>query len=266
MAGDGVKLFLSCVSGEFGVYRDALRQALTRPNVEVKIQEDFKALGGDTLKMLEEYVGKCEAVVHFVGEMAGSTPAGTSVDDLLARRPEFEARLAAKGLGRDALRISPTRNGRRGSRLASTRISYRRAGGRGRPRSEVCADGRFARVAGAAPQEAAGDQSLPGPCVHQRRQSRRAGFWSAVIDALVKAAKAASPRQPRNLPLGSFGDLFKGRTKPLKELHAALLDASGVAVVGLGGVGKTRLAIEYAWRNGEDYSALCSSAPRAPPR
>ena len=77
-----------------------------------------------------------------------------------------------------------------------------------------------------------------------------------MIDALVKAAKAASPRQPRNLPLGSLGDLFKGRTKPLKELHAALLDASGVAVVGLGGVGKTRLAIEYAWRNGEDYSAL----------
>jgi|SRR5271165_3498649 len=46
MADRGVKLFLSCVSGEFGVYRDALRHALTLPNVEVKIQEDFKARGG----------------------------------------------------------------------------------------------------------------------------------------------------------------------------------------------------------------------------
>ncbi len=71
MADRGVKLFLSCVSGEFGVYRDALRHALTRPNVEVKIQEDFKALGGDTLRMLEEYIAQCEAVVHFAGEMAG---------------------------------------------------------------------------------------------------------------------------------------------------------------------------------------------------
>jgi hypothetical protein len=49
-AGDGIKLFLSCVSDEFGDYRDALRRALTRPNVEVKIQEDFKAQSGDTLR------------------------------------------------------------------------------------------------------------------------------------------------------------------------------------------------------------------------
>ena len=83
MANPSVKLFLSCVSDEFGDYRDALRRALTRPNVEVKIQEDFKALGGDTLRMLEDYIAQCEAVVHFVGEMAGSTPAASSVDDLL---------------------------------------------------------------------------------------------------------------------------------------------------------------------------------------
>ena len=52
-----VQLFLSCVSDEFGVYRDALRSALTRPNVEVKIQEDFKGLGGDTLMKLEGIEG-----------------------------------------------------------------------------------------------------------------------------------------------------------------------------------------------------------------
>ena len=52
-----VQLFLSCVSDEFGAYRDELApKALTRPNVEVKIQEDFKALGGDTLSMLEVYI------------------------------------------------------------------------------------------------------------------------------------------------------------------------------------------------------------------
>jgi len=104
MPNPSVKLLLSCVSDEFATYRDPLRRALTRPNVEVKIQEDFKALGGDTLNMLEEYVAQCEAVVHFVGDMAGSTPAASSVDDLLRRRPELEARLAEKGLGRDALK------------------------------------------------------------------------------------------------------------------------------------------------------------------
>src|SRR5208337_5249610 len=87
MAAESVRLFLSCVSDEFGVYRDALRKELTRPNVEVKIQEDFKALGGDTLEMLEDYIEQCEAVVHFLGDMTGSAPPASSVEDLLQRRP-----------------------------------------------------------------------------------------------------------------------------------------------------------------------------------
>ncbi len=83
---------------------------------------------------------------------------------------------------------------------------------------------------------------------------------SAVIDALVKAA-AAPARQPRNLPFASLGPLFMGRDKALDDLHAALAAGKGAAVVGralhgLGGVGKTRLAIEYALRHEADYSAL----------
>ena len=103
MADQSVKLFLSCVSDEFGAYRDALRHALTRPNVEIKIQEDFKALGGDTLVMLEDYIESCDVVVHFIGDMAGSVPKATSVDDLLKRRRELATRLADKGMRREAL-------------------------------------------------------------------------------------------------------------------------------------------------------------------
>jgi hypothetical protein len=91
-----VKLFLSCVSDEFGGDRDALRRALTRSNVEIKIQEDFQNLGGDTLRMLQEYIEGCDVVVHFAGDMTGSAPASSSVDDLLRRRPEVAARLAEK--------------------------------------------------------------------------------------------------------------------------------------------------------------------------
>jgi hypothetical protein len=98
-----VKLFLSCVSDEFGDYRDELRRALTRPNVEIKIQEDFQNRGVDTLAMLEDYIQGCDAVVHFAGDMAGSAPASSSVDDLLRRRPELGARLAKQGMDRQAL-------------------------------------------------------------------------------------------------------------------------------------------------------------------
>ena len=40
-----VRIFLSTVSDEFRDYRDQLRHDLTRHNVEVKVQEDFKDLG-----------------------------------------------------------------------------------------------------------------------------------------------------------------------------------------------------------------------------
>jgi hypothetical protein len=44
-----VKIFLSTVSDEFRVYRDQLRTDLTRHNVEVKVQEDFKTSGAALL-------------------------------------------------------------------------------------------------------------------------------------------------------------------------------------------------------------------------
>jgi hypothetical protein len=41
-----VRIFLSTVSDEFRDYRDQLRRDLTRHNVEVKVQEEFKDYGG----------------------------------------------------------------------------------------------------------------------------------------------------------------------------------------------------------------------------
>ena len=73
-----------------------------------------------------------------------------------------------------------------------------------------------------------------------------------------------SDHKPRNLPLTSIGSLFKGRERFLLELHKRLgmsdrrtiTGARCVAVHGLGGVGKTRAAVEYAVRYGDEYTAL----------
>jgi tetratricopeptide (TPR) repeat protein len=102
----------------------------------------------------------------------------------------------------------------------------------------------------------------------------RRGITREGIDRLVwgiqgrKADETAGParavlRGParHNLPYLSLGALFKGREEELLHL-AADLDTGGAATIaqnqvlsGLGGIGKTRLAVEYAWRYGSRYQA-----------
>ncbi len=77
--------------------------------------------------------------------------------------------------------------------------------------------------------------------------------------------------KPVNLPDLSLGLLFKGRDAFLENLRRRPGAGKGASAVvarqvvhGLGGVGKTRAAIEYAWRFGDDYTALLFvSAPSA---
>ena len=80
--------FLSTVSDEFRSYRDLLVHDLTRHNVAVKVQEDFKDLGGDTLDKLGTYIADCDAVVHLVGDMCGAASDEAQQCALLARYPE----------------------------------------------------------------------------------------------------------------------------------------------------------------------------------
>jgi hypothetical protein len=88
-----VKIFLSAVSDEFRRYRDLLRHDLTRHNVEVKVQEDFKDLSGETLDKLDVYIAHCDAVVHLVGDMTGAYPRERGLGALLAKYPNLPAKL-----------------------------------------------------------------------------------------------------------------------------------------------------------------------------
>jgi hypothetical protein len=259
MPGPSVKLFLSCVSGEFGDYRDALRRALTRPNVEVKIQEDFKALGGDTLNMLEEYIEQCEAVIHFVGVMAGSTPAAVSVDDLLMRRPDLKDKLGRRGLGRDALNALTYTQWEAWLAVALTKDLLIVE-----PAATVVRGPNFTPTDASRTSQTEHLESLrainryPVTAFTSADNLVAQIFGTAVIDALVKAGKMFSPRKPRNLPFASLGDLFKGRDMTLDQLHHVLTRGrpNWVVLQGLPGLGKRRVAIEYAWRHQAFYSAL----------
>jgi hypothetical protein len=89
----GVQLFLSTVSDEFRSYRDHLRHALDRPDVTVKVQEDFIVSGTPTLEMLDDYIRQCDGVIHLVGDMTGSPARAQSLAAIGKRYPDLAENL-----------------------------------------------------------------------------------------------------------------------------------------------------------------------------
>jgi hypothetical protein len=86
-------------------------------------------------------------------------------------------------------------------------------------------------------------------------------------DQLSRAVRKEDwPKKPEHKPIAlpylSLSSLFKGRDAFLTDLHKSLIRGAGrTAIVGsvlygLGGIGKARAAVEYAWAHQEDYSAL----------
>jgi tetratricopeptide (TPR) repeat protein len=65
------------------------------------------------------------------------------------------------------------------------------------------------------------------------------------------AAKAAKQDNINNIPFVSLGNLFKGRVDVLDNLKKRLAKNKATAITqtiqGLGGIGKTRLAVEFSW-------------------
>src|SRR5688572_2391882 len=88
-----LQIFISAVTAEFKSYRDTLRAKLDRPNVDVKVQEDFMAVGKGTLDKLDEYIRSCDVVIHLIGDMVGTFANDSAIAAIKRRCPQILTRI-----------------------------------------------------------------------------------------------------------------------------------------------------------------------------
>jgi hypothetical protein len=96
------RVFISCVSGEFRTYREDLQKSLTASGREIKVQEHFSDSGGKLLDQIDDYISRCQAVIHLVGDGCGCSPTAVEVRTLLQRHPELVNELSVLQAGLDA--------------------------------------------------------------------------------------------------------------------------------------------------------------------
>src|SRR5690348_12161894 len=75
------RVFLSAVTGEFGLARSAVASDLRTRGLVVKVQEDFRQEpdADTTLRLLHNYIRDCDAVVCLAGSRSGDRPPPAAV-------------------------------------------------------------------------------------------------------------------------------------------------------------------------------------------
>jgi hypothetical protein len=232
------KIFISAVTAQFKKCRDELASDLRAQDFQVRVQEDFRQGPHTLIERIEEYVAECDRVIAIVGDAYGfEPPAGVAPP------------------------VDPPRSY---SQWEYFFASGERLDGRADPKKLLVyfASDRFLR-----------DHPVSQPGHATLRQRAFAQWikdsgkhWAEfdTEDELCRLAlrdgwgMEARPHRARNLPYTSLGSLFKGRERATADLQARFGEAERRCVVvhGLGGIGKTRLGVEYALAHEADRPAL----------
>ncbi len=243
-----MKIFLSAVSGQFKACRDALASDLRAIGCGVRVQEDFQQGPRTLIERLEEYAAQCDRVIALVGDAYGFEASGDVVPVLDPPRSytQWEYFFAV------------------GERL----------GGAKAPPKDLYvyfASKAFLSAHPVSQAPVAGERQ--SQFVQRIKASGK--HWAAFDspDQLCRLVlrdgwqMAERPPKPRNLPYPTIGSLFKGREPFLEDLQRLLGQAPGrpIAIHGLGGIGKSRLAIEYGLRHQDEYAGLLFVTAAGPP-
>jgi len=90
-----MRVFISCVSDEFRSYRGKLREELTARELEITIQEKLQDGGHTLLQLLDDYIKRCQAVIHLIGDGVGQLAKPEEVRGLLNAHPDLSTKVPA---------------------------------------------------------------------------------------------------------------------------------------------------------------------------
>ena len=244
------RVFLSAVSSEFASARDALTDDFGARDVLVRVQEQFLPARRlhTLLEALDGDIQTCEAVICVIGKRSGACPKPeeaapfqhilpNGVADASYTQWEF---YLARHYSKECLLY-----------LATDEYKPDVV----KPTSEDFPDLQRAFVAR---MIGSGLRCTSFATVNQLRAEVGTHHWPS-----REASHDRAPSKLIALPYPSLGTLFKDRDAFLRRLRASLTRPdggtaaiAGRAVHGLGGVGKTRAAVEYAWAHRAQYTAL----------
>jgi tetratricopeptide (TPR) repeat protein len=236
------RVFLSAVTNEFGSARDTLAASLRSRDLLLRVQSDFRqqADADTTLRKLHDYIRDCTAVVCVIGRRSGAMPPAASAAPFAAMLPPGVSE------------ASYTQWEFFFARHYKRRLSIYIATDAWKPEKDAPPADRPDLQRGLIRyivEEQGLDRDYFGD-VHHLCHLVLKEHWPQEL-----------PPKPVVLPYPSLGSLFKGRETFLDRLHVSLHKGvtaaiAGKAVHGMGGVGKTRAAVEYAWQYRNDYTAL----------
>jgi tetratricopeptide (TPR) repeat protein len=249
------RIFLSAASSEYKDQRLALDATLRRANFDCELQEIFPQTASDTVRKLSDLIKRSTLLIHIVGHLPGSVADERAVIDLLSDIPPdqflaHEPKLR-KALG-DLSGITYTQW------EAFLALHHRVPFLLYAPADALLAGSPSATFA----QKLHLERLLivnryAEPCLD------REGFLTAIPAAVYNHFGVSAPAEkPRLLPYPTLGKLFKGREDTMEQLRAELASKTPTvirgaqAIHGLGGVGKTRTAVEFAYANEQHYSAV----------
>jgi len=242
------RLFISAVSSEFERARDQLAASLRAREMDIAVQSDFRQHDDTTLHKLHDYIRDCQAVVCVIGTRSGSMPTPAEAAPYAHMLP---ARIAEASYTQWELFFARY---------------YRRHLLRYLLKNDKWEADR------AAP--ASDRPDLQAAFVHwlEHAQGQDRGEFDTVDKlchlVLREDWPKARPEPVVHLPRLSLGTGFRGRSEFLRTLHASLqagrdarVAITSRAVRGMGGVGKTCAAMEYAWQYRHAYRAVlwCSA-------